>query len=79
MPVTKFFLPVLVSAAVLLRSGGPLPAAIGQTSYANTLPLIPAASAQAQPSPANCGRGLVPKDAESTGREGNPLLDFNCK
>ena len=28
---------------------------------------------------ANCGRGLVPKDAESMGREGKPLLDFNSK
>jgi hypothetical protein len=26
---------------------------------------------------ANCGRGLVPKDGESMGREGKPLLDFN--
>jgi hypothetical protein len=26
---------------------------------------------------ANCGRGVVPKDAESMGREGKPLLDFN--
>jgi len=23
------------------------------------------------------GRGLVPKDAESMGREGKPVLDFN--
>jgi hypothetical protein len=27
---------------------------------------------------ANCGRGLVPKDAESMGRE-KPLLDFSNK
>jgi hypothetical protein len=28
---------------------------------------------------ANCCRGLVPKDAESMGREREPLLDFNSK
>jgi hypothetical protein len=27
----------------------------------------------------DCGRGLVPKDAESMGREGKPLLDFSSK
>ena len=26
-----------------------------------------------------CGRGLVPKDAESMGREDKPLLDFSSK
>ena len=25
----------------------------------------------------DCGRGLVPKDAESMGREDKPLLDFS--
>ena len=27
----------------------------------------------------DCGRGLVPKDAESMGREDKPLLDFSSK
>jgi hypothetical protein len=27
----------------------------------------------------DCGRGLVPKDAESVGREDKPLLDFSSK
>jgi uncharacterized protein (DUF2141 family) len=53
MTVTKFLLPALVSAAVLLHIGGPLSTVIGQTSYANTLPLTPATLAQARPSPAN--------------------------
>ncbi len=52
MTVTKFFLLGMVSAVVPPNVGGTRPTAISQTSYANTLPLGPAAPAQTKPSPA---------------------------
>jgi uncharacterized protein (DUF2141 family) len=53
MTVTKFLLLALVSVAILLHVGGALPTIIGQTSYASTLPLMPAAPSQTQQSLSN--------------------------
>src|SRR5262249_52424679 len=38
-----------------------------------------AATYRAAAQHSDCGRGLVPKDAESMGREDKPLLDFSSK
>ena len=68
-------------------SGGQIAAYAGQ-SWLQLLYILKVATAHAPRNAAtypaatlhsDCGRGLVPKDAESMGREDKPLLDFSSK